>query len=230
MVREGETQLRAALAVFSTDDREDRSIWFAVGAGLHKLEAADPKWRGREKWDDWSRPSDKFNKKEKQEKVWASFDRGYKGKPIGPGTIFHLAMERGYAPPANEPGGAPRAAVQLEDFVAFMRSHDYIYMPSGDFWPAARVDARLPPVPLLDRSGAPIRNKKGEQKEVRATAWLAKHAPVEQMTWAPGLPQLIRDRLISDGGWIDRKGATVFNLYRPPTLTLGDAAKAGPMG
>ena len=25
------------------------------------------------------------------------------------------------------------------------RAHDYVYMPGGDFWPAARVDARLPP-------------------------------------------------------------------------------------
>ena len=27
---------------------------------------------------------------------------------------------------------------------------------------------------------------------------------------------LIADRLISDGGWISRKGVTCFNLYRPP--------------
>jgi hypothetical protein len=66
------------------------------------------------------------------------------------------------------------------------------------------------------------------QKEVPASAWLAKHAPVEQMTWAPGLPQLVRDKLISDGGWIERKGVTVLNLYRPPTIELGDATKARP--
>ena len=48
------------------------------------------------------------------------------------------------------------------------------------------------------------------------------------MTWAPGMPPLIRDRLISDGGWIERKGVTTFNLYRPPTLVHGDPAQAGP--
>jgi hypothetical protein len=47
------------------------------------------------------------------------------------------------------------------------------------------------------------------------------------VTWAPGEPQLIRDRLIINGGWIERAGATVFNLYRPPTLALGDPDKAG---
>ena len=37
---------------------------------------------------------------------------------------------------------------------------------------------------------------------------------------------LIRDRLISDGGWIERKKVTCFNLYRPPTIKLGDPDKA----
>ena len=109
------------------------------------------------------------------------------------------------------------AAVRLKDFVAYMQSHDYVFMPAGDFWPAARVNARLPPITLFDKGGLPIVDEKtGAQKEMRASDWLAKHAPVEQMTWAPGLPQLVRDKLISDGGWIERKGVTVFNLYRPP--------------
>jgi Family of unknown function (DUF5906) len=43
------------------------------------------------------------------------------------------------------------------------------------------------------------------------------------MTWAPGLPTLIEGRLISDGGWIERPGCAVFNLYRPPSII----AKAG---
>jgi hypothetical protein len=39
---------------------------------------------------------------------------------------------------------------------------------------------------------------------------------------------VIADRLVSEGGWIDRPGARIFNLYRPATLQRGDAAKAGP--
>ena len=38
------------------------------------------------------------------------------------------------------------------------------------------------------------------------------------MTWAPGKPKLIKDSLISSGGWITRRGCTVFNLYRPPRI------------
>ena len=60
-----------------------------------------------------------------------------------------------------------------------------------------------------------------------ATAWLDRKKPVEQMTWAPGLPMLIRGRLIAEGGWIERAGVTCFNLYRPPTIRPGNAAEAG---
>ena len=48
-----------------------------------------------------------------------------------------------------------------------MQSHDYIYTPAGDFWPAARVNARLPPVKLFDKSGNPIIDQKtGDQKKM----------------------------------------------------------------
>jgi hypothetical protein len=63
---------------------------------------------------------------------------------------------------------------------------------------------------------------------MKASAWLDKNRPVEQMTWAPGLPMLVCDRLISDGGWIERNGVTCFSLYRPPARKLGNADKAGP--
>jgi hypothetical protein len=56
--------------------------------------------------------------------------------------------------------------------------------------------------------------------------WLDQKKPVEQMTWAPGLPMLIPDRLVSDGGWIERNKVTCFNLYRPPIIVAGNAAKA----
>jgi hypothetical protein len=120
----------------------------------------------------------------------------------------------------NPPGSADDSGVQLKDFVAYMQSHDYVYLPAGDFWPAARVNARVPSVPVM--------NAKGKQKTISASEWLARNAPVEQMTWAPGLPQLVHDKLVSDGGWIERQGVTVLNLYRPPRPLQGDPAKAEP--
>jgi hypothetical protein len=50
---------------------------------------------------------------------------------------------------------------------------------------------------------------------------------VEQMTWAPGEPMEIKNKLIADGGWIKRPGSTVFNLYRPP-IVIGKPGDATP--
>ena len=94
-----------------------------------------------------------------------------------------------------------------------MPQNAFIFMPARELWPAASVNARLPP-PNTDSEGKPI----------PASTWLAVHRPVEQMTWAPGKPTLVPDKLIADGGWIDRPGCTVFNLYKPPIIkpTAGD--------
>jgi hypothetical protein len=115
---------------------------------------------------------------------------------------------------------AHSAAVTLSDFYAFMPSHNYIYVPSREPWPGASVNARIPPVQIdIDENGEPV--------NISASAWLDQNKPVEQMTWAPGLPMIIPDRLVSAGGWIERRGVSCFNLYRPPGLLRGNAAKAG---
>jgi Family of unknown function (DUF5906)/CHC2 zinc finger len=106
------------------------------------------------------------------------------------------------------------APASFDDFHAYMPMHSYIFIPARDLWPAASVDARLP---LVKTPGG----------KIKASKWLDQTRPVEMMTWAPGLPMVIKDRLISDGGWIHRPGCTTFNLYRPPNIKLGDAKKAG---
>jgi hypothetical protein len=117
---------------------------------------------------------------------------------------------------AQQDGKAWQAdGVSIDDFRAFMPAHSYIYIPTRDMWPASSVNARVPPV--IESEGKPV----------APSTWLDRHRPVEQMTWAPGLPMLITDRLVADGGWIDHTGVTCFNLYRPPTIIPGDANKAG---
>jgi hypothetical protein len=108
---------------------------------------------------------------------------------------------------ASEPEG-----VTLKDFVAYMPGHSYICTLTREMWPAASVNARI---------GNPA-------KDVTANAWLDKNSPVEQMTWAPGEPMLIKGKVVANGGWIERKGVTCFNLYRPPVVVPGDAALATP--
>ena len=110
-------------------------------------------------------------------------------------------------------GRKTQTAVRVEDFVAYMPSHSYVFKPSRELWPASSVNARVPPI--IGPDGKPI----------SPSAWLDKNAAVEQMTWAPGAPTVIIDKLIHEGGWIKRQGCAVFNLYRSPTIT----PKAGPV-
>jgi hypothetical protein len=117
--------------------------------------------------------------------------------------------------------------VTLDDFVAYMPPHAYIFTPCREIWEAASVNARLERVPVLGKNGKPKR-RSGKPVTMSPSTWLDQNKPVEQMSWCPGEPMLVRDRLVVDGGWIERNGVTTFNLYRAPRIRLGDAAKAEP--
>ena len=161
-----------------------------------------------------------------------------RSNPITIATVFHMALEHGWqgcAPPgtlsAPEPDneGACRKLpnrVSLDDFYAYMPMHNYIFAPSREPWPGSSVDARLGAIPLVDADGKALLDEKGKQIKISASLWLDRNRPVEQMTWAPGLPMVIRDRLISEGGWIERRQVSCFNLYRPPTIEPGNAVEA----
>jgi hypothetical protein len=140
---------------------------------------------------------------------------------------YHKERERQPAPNRGNGMAAPEA-VTLDDFYAYMPQHNYLYAPAREPWPGSSVNARIAPIPLFDGNGLPKLNDKGEQVTQSAGAWLDRNKPVEQMTWAPGLPMIIKDRLVSAGGWIERHGVSCFNLYKPPEIRLGDASQAGP--
>jgi Family of unknown function (DUF5906) len=111
--------------------------------------------------------------------------------------------------------------ITLSDFYAYMPQHSYIFTPSREMWPGASINARIPQIEVgTDENGEPVK--------ITASAWLDQNKPVEQMTWCPGLPMLIEDRLVSQGGWIERNGVRCFNLYKPPEIRLGNAGKASP--
>ena len=118
--------------------------------------------------------------------------------------------------------------VTIDDFAAYMPMHVYIFKPSREIWVGASVNARLPRMPLLDQYGQPLLDKNGKIIRISPTTWLDRNRPVEQMTWCPGLPMLIADRLVVAGGWIERADVTNFNLYRPPRLKLGEATQVEP--
>jgi hypothetical protein len=83
----------------------------------------------------------------------------------------------------------------------------------------------------MEAKPAKVKAGKGAPKKKRthipASVWLSQNRRVDQMVWTPGEPQVIRDRLASDGGWIPRTGTICYNLYRPPILAHGDAKEAG---
>jgi hypothetical protein len=105
--------------------------------------------------------------------------------------------------------------VNLSDFYAYLPEHKYIYGPSRQLWPASSVNACIN-----------LRNAEGES--ISASAWLDRERPVQQMTWVPGEPLIIENRLVSQGGWIEKPLARVFNLYLSPRIEAGDPKKATP--
>jgi hypothetical protein len=117
--------------------------------------------------------------------------------------------------------------VHIDDFYSLMtQSGTYIFVPGRTTWPRDRIDARLPAVPLLDKQGRPVFDKKGKPKTEAASRYLDRVRPVEAMSWHPGEPLLIKDRLPASGGWVPRKGVSTFNLYLPAPPITGDPSKA----
>lgn len=122
------------------------------------------------------------------------------------------------------------SSVQVSDFYGYMPQHHYIFVPSREPWPAVSVNARCEKPTNLDGSIATKRvPRKGknnvvtfEDVEISASEWLDQNHPVDQMTWAPGAPLIVHDKLVSNGGWIERPGCAVFNLYMPPQIERGD--------
>ena len=140
--------------------------------------------------------------------------------------MARVEQAEAWKPSAQTPQ-PPTSSIKVSDFRAYLPLHSYIYIPTRDLWPAAAINAVVPSIPLFNKDGSPQMSN-GIQVRMKAATWLDRHQAVEQMTWAPGLPMLIHDRHIAEGGWFNHLGATCFNLYRPPTITHGDPMLADP--
>jgi hypothetical protein len=234
----------AAIAILKNDGRfVDRDDWLVIGMAVH--DGTGGSTAGLRAWTAWTERLHK-DAETACARAWPTFIRG---KGVTVATLFKFAREDDYderprakqhvnghdetpAPDSeanpDEPdhlgpkaGAALPLQVLYEDIVAYAPQGNFIFMPTGQTWPATSVNARLQPV----RVGT---DKKGKGIYIPASKWIAEHRPVEQMTWAPGEPQIIRNRLVLEGGWVERSGASVFNHYKPPTIALGDPAKATP--
>ena len=112
--------------------------------------------------------------------------------------------------------------VRLDDFLAFMPTHSYVYLPLRDFWPATSVNARVPPV------GTGRYDENGEEITIKASTWLDQNRPCEQMSWLPGRPPVVRHFIVNEGELIASPGYTLFNLYKAPIIVPGDPSLATP--
>jgi hypothetical protein len=128
--------------------------------------------------------------------------------------------------PPIRPGATPTSirsadgAIGLEDFYAVPSTSRFMFTPTRELWPADAVNSILPAIPTP-------RKLNGKFVTIKPATWLKQNRRVEQTSWAPGEPEIIEGRLISEGGWRDHPGARCLNLYRPPAPIVGDAAQAG---
>jgi hypothetical protein len=111
---------------------------------------------------------------------------------------------------------AQSPTISVNDFYAYSPSHRYVFVPTRELWPAASVNSRIGVVDSA--AGEPV----------KASEYLDMTRAVDQMTWLPGAGLIVEGRLVFQGGWIERPGAKVLNLYLPPGIKLGDATKAAP--
>ena len=61
--------------------------------------------------------------------------------------------------------GPPPTHVSLNDFWAYMVQHNYIFAPTGELWPGASVNARIPPISVGT-------NEEGKPMMIPARVWL----------------------------------------------------------
>lgn len=223
---------------------DDYGPWLKVGMALHA--ETNGSANGQRLWDAWSAKSEKWSPGACADK-WKSFS-GSRG--ITGGTIYAMAEERGWvrmkvAPVVQKIAGGAQARrhapghgeatrppepprndmrdkrLTTDDFYGDMESGEFICPATMGLWPAKSVNARVPPVKTgeVDETGKP--------KTIKASAWIAAHRPVDQMSWVPGKPMIVENAVMTEGGLIDVPGRTLFNLYRPPMIKLGDARQAG---
>ena len=128
--------------------------------------------------------------------------------------------------------------LKLDDFYAFLPTHQYILRHTGEMWIAAGINAALPKVKIGTKQ---VKRKKKDKDDadgpdefdevddmVPASLWLDWNRPVAQMSWLPGQGELIKGELTLEGGLKPVEGAAIFNKYQPPIRRAGDATRAMP--
>ena len=83
-------------------------------------------------------------------------------------------------------------AISLEDFYAIPNSNRFMFLPARTTWPKESVDCILPKILTGEK-------RNGKFVKIKPSDWLKQHRRVEQVTWMPGLPEVIEGKLLF--GW-----------------------------
>jgi len=106
----------------------------------------------------------------------------------------------------------------IYDFYAHNPTGKFVYMPTGDLWPASNVNSRCGPTGISDAKGKPL----------PASEVLKRQRSVDQVSWLPGRPKLVKDAVLTKAGIEAEKDNVILNLYRPPAKCSGVAQHALP--
>lgn len=109
----------------------------------------------------------------------------------------------------------------VEDFWAYLPRHTYYCTTTRDLWPGSSVSGALPPIQF----GV---DDKGNPKFIPAAQWLDKNRQAHQMTWDPGQPAIIENRIIHVDGYVSNVGYKIINRYLAPRIKPGNANDIDP--
>jgi len=78
-------------------------------------------------------------------------------------------------------------AISLEDFYAIPDSNRFMFLPARTTWPKESVDCILPKIQTGEK-------RNGKFVKIKPSDWLKQNRRVEQVTWMPGLPEVIEGK------------------------------------
>jgi hypothetical protein len=136
--------------------------------------------------------------------------------------IKHIAKAQYYATRHAERHAEKIAHnLQFYHFRAVPAQRGFWCLPTGTLWNAADIDRAFG----NQRVG---KDDKGKEIYIPTSKWLTQHARIDQLTWAPGELVFLFDKMVAEGGLIERKGLTALNLYRGARCAAGYAHAVQP--
>src|SRR5262245_66313064 len=90
------------------------------------------------------------------------------------------------------------SGVTVDDFVAYLPRHLYIFTPCREIWVGCGVDACLPRMQVFTKSGKPKRDQNGNVVYEPAATWLDRERGMQEATCCPGQALQIAERTVAD--------------------------------